>query len=322
MSLAAVFHQYGGPEVVRVKKVPRPVPKDNEVLVRIHAGTMNSGDVRMRACDPPIVRLFMGLFKPNRNILGVDMAGVVEAVGSKVTRFKVGDQVFGSATDERFGAHAEYKCMPESGVITHKPSNLSMEETASLFFGGNTALEFLEKKGKLKAGQRVLIYGASGAVGAYSVQFARHLGAEVHGVCSGKNAQMVRELGASRVFDYTQEDFSKSGIRYDIIFDTVGKSPFKESVESLKSGGRFLRAVHMSFGPVMAGIMTGIRTDKKVIGGVATETLENLERIRELAEQGALKPVIDRTYDLEEIVEAHRYVDSGRKRGSVVIKMD
>ena len=317
---AVVNTKYGPPEVLQLKEVEKPVPKDNEVLIKIYATTVNSGDVRLRKPDPFLARLYFGLLKPRIKILGVDLAGVIEAVGRNVTQFKVGDEVFGSSFNHGLAAYAQYKCLPEESVLTTKPSNLSFEEAVSVYFGAQASLHFL-RKGMIKQGSKVLIYGASGALGVYAVQLANYFGAEVSGVCSTSNTEMVKALGADSVIDYTKEEFSKSEKKYDIIFDTVGKSPFSGSVRSLGKNGYYLRAVHMSLGAIFKGLWTGITTGKKVIGGVAVENRDDIVYLKGLLEKEQIKPVIDRIYPLEEIVEAHRYVEKGHKKGSVVIKV-
>ena len=314
---AIVYESYGRPEVLQLKEVEKPTPKANEVLVRIYATAVNSGDVRMRKADPWAVRLMLGLIRPKIRILGVVLAGEIEAVGKDVTLFKEGDSVYGM-TGMSFGAYAEYKCLPEDGVLAIKPASLTYKEAAAIPFGGNTALHFL-RKAKIQAGQKVLIYGASGAVGTSAVQLAKYFGAEVTGVCSTANVAMVKSLGADKVIDYNKEDFSKNGEAYDIVFDTVGRSPFSGSLKSLKKNGYYLRVVHMSLSPVIRGLWTSLTSSKKVIGGVATEKAENLIFLNSLIEAAQLKPVIDRTYPIEEIVEAHEYVEKGHKKGNVMI---
>ena len=318
---AIVYEKYGTPEVLHVKEVEKPAPKDNEVLIRIYATPVTSGDVRLRKADPFLVRLFFGLTKPKTTILGVDLAGEIEEVGKDVKSFKRGDQVFGSAFDFGLGAYAEYKCLPEESVLALKPDNISYEEAAAIFFGAHTALHFL-KKGNIEKGQKVLIYGASGAIGTAAVQLARYFGAEVTGVCSTANLELVKSLGADNVIDYTREDFTKSGEIYDIIFDTLGKSPFGGSVRSLKKKGFYLRAVHMSPSPMLKGLWTSMTSSKKVIGGEAGEHKDDLIFLKELIEAGKLKPVIDKSYPMEEIAEAHRYVEQGHKKGNVVITLE
>ncbi len=317
---AVVYTKYGSPDVLKLKDVEKPTPKDNEVLIKNFATTVTSGDCRMRKADPFLVRLVNGLKRPKRTILGIDVAGEIEAVGKDVKLFKEGDNVFGS-TDLEFGAYAEYKCLSEEAVLTKKPANMTYEEAAAVFFGGHTAFHFL-RKGNIESGQKVLIYGASGALGTYAVQLAKYFGAEVTGVCSGTNLELVKSLGADKVIDYTKDDFSKSGETYDIIFDTVGKSSFSGCVRSLKKKGFYLRSVHMTMPPIVRGLWTGMTSQKKVIGGVASEHKEDLIFLKELVETGKIKPIIDRNYPLEKIVEAHRYVDKGHKKGNVVITLE
>ena len=315
---AIVYTKYGSPEVLQLKEIEKPSPKRNEVLVKIYATVVTSGDVRLRKADPFLVRLFFGLTKPKKPILGVDLSGVIESVGSDVKLFKEGDKVFGSAFDCGLGAYAEYKCLPEDTVLATKPENISYEESAAIFFGGHTALHYL-KKGNIEKGHKVLIYGASGAIGTYAVQLAKHFEAHVTGVCSTANLELIKSLGADKVIDYTKEDFTKSGETYDVIFDTVGKSPFSGSVKSLKKNGFYLRAVHILPSAIVQGLWTSMTSSKKVIGGVAVERKEDLIFLKQLVESGKIKPVIDRQYPLEEIVEAHRYVEKGHKKGNVVI---
>jgi NADPH:quinone reductase-like Zn-dependent oxidoreductase len=237
---AAVFTEYGPPDVLQIKDVAKPVPKDNEILVRIHATTVCAADYRIRKADPFIVRFVIGLWRPKKiHILGMEFAGTIESVGKAVTRFAAGDQVFG-ATGFKFGAHAEYACLPEDGTLAIKPVNMTLEEAAAVLFGGFTALHFL-RKAKIQAGQKVLIYGASGSVGTFAVQLAKHYGANVTGVCSTANLELVKSLGADEVVDYTREDFSKAGKIYDAVVDTVGKSGFSRSLKSLKRGGYYVQ---------------------------------------------------------------------------------
>ena len=314
---AIVYERYGPPEVLHLKEVEKPTPKANEVLIRIYATSVTSGDVRMRKADPWFVRLMLGLTRPKITILGVVLAGEIEAIGKDVTLFKEGDPVYGM-TIKHFGAYAEYKCLPEDGILGLKPVSLTYKEAAAMPFGDTTALHFL-RKAKIKAGQKILIYGASGAVGTSAVQLSKYFGAEVTGVCSTANVAMVKSLGADKVIDYTKEDFSKNGEVFDIIFDTVGRSPFSTSVKSLKKNGYYLRVVHMALSPVIRGLWISLTSGKKVIGGVANVKAENLVFLNNLIEAVQLKPVIDRTYPLEEIVEAHQYVEQGHKKGNVVI---
>ncbi len=321
---AIVCTKYGPPEVLQLKEVEKPTPEDNEVLIKIFATTVTSGDMRMRSFKvPPLpwlpMRIIMGFRGPRKKIFGTDLAGKIESVGKDVRLFKKGDQIFGSTGG--FGAHAEYVCLSEEEVLVTKPINMTYEEAAPVFFAGHTALHFL-RKGNIQSGQKVLIYGASGAVGTFAVQLARYFRAEVTGVCSTTNLEMVKSLGADKVIDYTKEDFTKSGETYDIIFDTVGKSPFSGCVKSLKKKGFYLRAVHMTLSPIVRGLWTSMTSSKKVIGGVASEHKEDLIFLKELIEAGKIKPVIDRRYPLEQIAEAHGYVEKGHKRGNVVITLE
>jgi NADPH:quinone reductase-like Zn-dependent oxidoreductase len=322
---AIVCPKYGPPEVLQLKEVAKPTPKNNEVLIRIFATTVSSGDMRIRSFKvPPLpwlpMRIMLGLRGPRKKILGFTLAGEIESVGKDVKLFKEGDQVF-AATGFGFGAHAEYKCLPEDGVLAIKPVNMTYEEAATIPFGGLVALHFL-KKGNIKKGQKVLIYGASGSLGTAAVQLAKYFGAVVTGVCSTTNLELVKSLGADKVIDYTQEDFTKSGQTYDVIFDTVGKSSFSGSIRSLKKKGFYLRAVHMELLPIVRGLWTSMTSSKKIIGGVASEKTEDLIFFKELIEARKFKPVIDRTYPLEQIAEAHRYVEKGHKKGNVVITVE
>jgi NADPH:quinone reductase-like Zn-dependent oxidoreductase len=317
---AIVCTGYGLPEVLQLTEVAKPTPKAKEILVRVHATTVTSGDCRVRSFTvPPLFwlpgRIALGFRKPRRPILGMEFSGEVEAIGKDVRRFKVGDQVFG-ATGHSFGAYAEYCCMPEDGVVAAKPASLTYVEAAAIPFGGRTALHFLWR-GNIQRGQRLLINGASGAVGVYAVQLGKYFGAEVTGVCSTANIAMVKSLGADEVIDYTSEDFVKNGKTYDIIFDAVGKTTFSECKSSLKEEGFYLHTVMML--PGLKGLLSSITTRKKVIGGTPSEHSTSLDFLRELIETGKIKPVIDRCYPLEQIAEAHRYVDEGHKKGNVAI---
>ncbi|HWR74330.1 MAG TPA: NAD(P)-dependent alcohol dehydrogenase [Bacteroidales bacterium] len=315
---AVVYSKYGSPDVLQLKEVEKPMPGNNEVLIKIYSTTVTSGDCRMRKADPFAVRFINGLTKPKKiTILGNELAGEIEAVGKNVKLFRTGDQVFGQA-GLSLGANAEYICLPEDGTLAIKPVNLSYEQASVIPFGGNTALHFL-LKGNIRRGQKVLIYGASGSLGTAAIQLAKYFGAEVTGVCSTANVELVKSLGADKVIDYTKEDFSRNGLSYDIIFDTTGKSPFSGCVNSLKRQGIYLRAVHMKLSSFVQGLWTSITSSKQVIGGVATERKENLVFLKELVEAGKIKPVIDRHYTLEQIAEAHKYVDKGHKKGNVAI---
>lgn len=320
---AAVHDRYGPPEVVAIRDMPKPEPLAGEVLIRVHATTVTSADWRARSLDMPrgfgaLGRLVFGVRGPRKRILGSEVAGVTESVGEGVTRFAVGDEVF-AFDGYGLGGHAEYKRMRETGPIARKPANLSFEEAAALSFGGTTALSFL-RRGRLQSGERVLVNGASGAVGSAVVQIARHLGAHVTAVCSGANADMVRSLGAQRVIDYTKEDFAASGESWDVIVDTVGTAPYARSRRALRDGGRLLLVLAPLSG-VLGAPWVSTTTGHKVVAGPAPARAEDLRTLAELAEQGAYRPFIDRRFRLDEIVEAHRLVDSGRKRGNVVVRV-
>jgi NADPH:quinone reductase-like Zn-dependent oxidoreductase len=315
---AAVYARYGPPEVLQLREVEKPVPQDNEVLIKIYATTVTSGDSRMRRADPFAVRLFNGLTIPKKiTVLGNELAGEIESIGQNVIEFSTGDQVFGQA-GLTLGANAEYICLPQDGALAIKPEKLTYEEAASIPFGGSTALHFL-RKGNIGSGQNVLIYGASGSLGTAAVQIARYFGAEVTGVCSTSNIALVKSLGATTVIDYTREDFTKNGQAYDIIFDTTGQSPFSGCLNSLTERGIYLRAVNLGLTPIIRGLWISNTSNRKVIGGIAVERKENINFLRELVEAGKLKPVIDRRYPLEKIAEAHAYVDKGHKKGNVTI---
>jgi NADPH:quinone reductase-like Zn-dependent oxidoreductase len=322
---AAVYTRYGPPEVVQIKNVEKPAPKDNEVLIRIHATTVCAADWRLRKADPFFIRFLNGLWKPKIDILGMEFAGKVESVGKAVTRFGVGDQVFGG-TGFKFGAHAEYACLPEHGALAIKPVNMTFEEAAAVLFGGISALHFL-RRAKIQAGQKVLIYGASGSVGTFAVQLAKHFGAHVTAVCSAANLELVKSLGADEVVDYTREDFSRAGRVYDIVFDTVGKSEFSRSLKSLKRGGFYVRVggsgrLLSILGGILGGMWVSITGAGKVISGMAAGAKADQSFLKGLIEAGKLRTVIDRRYSLDEIAEAHRYVEAGHKKGNVVIVLE
>ncbi|MBN2553905.1 MAG: NAD(P)-dependent alcohol dehydrogenase [Spirochaetales bacterium] len=296
---AVVYHKYGGPDVLQTRELDKPVPGDNEILVKVRATSVSSGDWRTRKADPFAVRLFSGLLRPKQPILGSVLSGEIEAVGTGVERFSEGEEIFAS-TGTKLGAHAEYVRLPEHGVVAGKPANLSHEEAAAIPFGALTALFFLRDKGSIQSGQKVLIYGASGAVGTAAVQLARCFGARVTGVCGPANRETVKTLGAGQVIDYSREDFAGRGELYDLIFDAVGKTSPSHCRKALAPNGRFV----------------------SVASGVADSRAEDLVLLKKLVEAGQLKPVIDRRYSFEQIAEAHRYVEKGHKTGSVVITLD
>ncbi len=314
---AIVYTKYGSPEVLELKEVAKPSHKDNEILVKLKATAVNSADLRLRRADPFAVRFFFGLTKPKINILGGVFSGEVEAIGKNVTLFKVGDQVFGS-TDMKFGAYAEYKCLPENGAFTLKPANMTHKEAAVIPFGGATALHFI-KKANIQSGQTWLINGASGAVGSAAVQIAKHFGAIVTGVCSTANIALVKSLGADRVIDYTKEDLSQSGKMYDVVFDTMNTIAFADSFNAVRGKGTLiLSAAGMK--EMMKGIWASVSSGKKIITGVTKETSADIAFLKELVETGKMRAVIDRSYKLAHTAEAHAYAETGRKKGNIAIE--
>ena len=317
---AIVCTKYGSPEVLQLKDVEKPTPKDNEVLIKIYASTVTSGDVRLRSFTwAPwfllLGRIMYGITKPRKAIPGNELAGEIESAGKDVTRFRKGEQVFGIIWETSFGlANAEYICLPEK-CLAPKPTNMTYEEAAAVPIGGLTALVLL-RKGKIQSGQKVLIVGASGSVGTFAVQLARYFGAEVTGVCSNTNIEMVKSLGAHKVIDYIKNDFTKNGQTYDIIFDAVMKTSFSQCKSSIIPGGVFIT---VDF-PLLTAFWTSIVGNRKVVFGIANR-IEDLTFLRELIKTGKLKSVIDRRYPLEQTAEAHRYVDRGHKKGNVVINV-
>lgn len=322
---AIIATGYGSPDVLQLQEVEKPVPKDQEVLIKIHATAVNSGDWRIRSLEVPpgfglFVRLAFGFSRPRQPILGVVLAGKVEAVGKDVKKFRAGDEVF-AMDGNKMGCHAEYKTMPEDGVIALKPGNLNFEEAAAITFGGMTAINYLRERAGIKKGDKVLVNGASGAVGIAAVQVAKYFGAQVAGVCSTANVEFVKSFGADKVFDYTREDFTKNGETYDIIMDNVGNAPYPRVKNSLKEGGRLLAVVAGL--PEMARIpWVALTSSKKVVAGPADERPEDLRFLAELAEAGQFRPAISCRYPLEQMAEAHRYVDTGHKQGNVVVTLE
>ena len=323
---AIVYERYGPPEVLHVKEVEKPFPKENEILVRIHATAVTAGDANMRGFTfvprgfGSLPRLMFGLRKPRKQILGLNMAGEVETVGDNVTLYRKGDQVFGS-TGSVFGAYAEYVCLPEDAVLAIKPSKATYEEACTYAFGAQTALHFLRNLGRITSGQKVLVHGASGSVGTFAVQLAKNFGAHVTGVCSTSNLDLVRSLGADSAIDYTREDFTQNREVYDAILDVTGKIPFSRLKGSLTENGVFL-AVEAGVPEFAQVLWRSILGGKKVKAGVGLANKKDLLFFKELMEAGKIKAVIDKVYPLEKAVDAHRHVDSGHKKGNVVITVE
>lgn len=315
---AAIYTQYGSPEVLQIKEVTEPTPKHNEIILRVKATAVNSGDWRLRKADPFAVRFIFGLIRPKINILGSVFSGEVESVGEDVKHFKVGDAVFGH-TNMSFGAYAEYICLPEAGSLALKPVNISHKEAAVIPFGGVTALHFI-KKATIQPGQKVLIVGASGAVGSAAIQLAKSFGATVTGVCSTSNIDWVKSIGADKVIDYTKEDFTQNDEIYDLIFDAVNTTSVARTLKSLtKNGIMILSAAGMS--EMLQGLWFSMTSNRKVMTGVINHKAADIVFLKELIEAGKFKPIIDRTYPLEQIAEAHTYVEKGHKKGNVAIEV-
>ncbi len=318
---AIVCTRYGPPEVLQLREVEKPIPKDNEVLIRIHAATVTKGDCELRSFNLPllwklILRIGFGIRAPRKKILGQELAGEIESVGNTVTMFKKGDQVFAN-TGLHLGAYAEYDCLPEKGLIATKPANMTYEEAAAVPVGGLHALQYL-KKANIQTGQKLLVIGAGGSIGTVAVQLAKYYGAEVTGVDSSGKLDMLRSIGADHAIDYTREDFTKNGEKYDVIFDTVGKSSYLGSMRSLKEKGIYLLG-NPGLSQMIRAPLTSRRSSKRVVGRMEPYRAEDLIFLKELIEDGKIRSVIDRRYPLEETVEAHRYVDTGQKTGNVVI---
>ncbi|MFI6430696.1 NAD(P)-dependent alcohol dehydrogenase [Rhodococcus oryzae] len=317
--MKAIIHtRFGGPEVLGLEQVRIPTPRDNEVLVKVHATTVTTAECKMRRGEPLWGRVILGLRRPRKKMrtLGLELAGEIETVGRDVHRFKPGDQVFGF-TGFDIGAYAEYKCLPDTASLALKPVTKTYEEAAAAVDGATTALFFLRDKAKVRAGQKVLVNGASGSVGTYAVQLGKSLGAEVTGVCGPKNLEMVKSLGADKVIDYTKEDFTENTAAYDVVFDTIGRNSFARCKGSLTENGCYLSTSGLKNN--LLSLWTSLWGGRKVITGMSIRKNDALEYVKKLIEADQLRIVIDRSYPLEQIVEAHRYVDTGHKRGNVVI---
>jgi NADPH:quinone reductase-like Zn-dependent oxidoreductase len=319
----ALTHKtFGSPDVLEFEEIPKPAPRAHELLIKVHATTVTSGDWRARTRKVPrgfglMAKLVFGFSKPRQPILGSELSGEIEAVGVAVRKFKVGDQVF-AFSGASMGCDVEYKCVPEDGAVAIKPTNLTYEEAAALSFGGTTALGFL-KRARIKSGDKVLINGASGGVGTAAVQLAKHFGAEVTGVCSTANLAMVKSIGADKTFDYTQDDFTQNGETYDLIVDTAGTAPFSRSKGSLKEGGRLLMVLG-TLPDMLQAPWVSMTSSKKVIAQPRWQ-VEDLRFLAGLAQTGEFRPVIDRRFPFARIADAHRYVDAGHKKGNVVVTM-
>lgn len=316
---AIIYKKYGSPDVLEPKEIKKPTPKDNEVLIKIYATSVTSADCLMRRGDTIISRLFLGLRKPRRKILGTELAGEIESLGKTVKMFKKGDQVYGF-TGFDLGAYAEYTCLPENGSLVLKPDNMNYNEAAAVVDGASTAFFFLKEKANIKSEQKVLIIGASGSIGTFAVQIAKYFGADVTGVCSTVNKELVKSLGADEVIDYNKYDFTKNGEKYDIIFDTVGKSSFSHCKDSLNKRGQYL----LTNGGLKYRFLsswTSLTGGKKIISAMSIEKTEALIFIKKLIEAGKIKLLVDRIYPLEKIASAHSYVEKGHKKGNVVIKV-
>ncbi|MFF2755200.1 NAD(P)-dependent alcohol dehydrogenase [Psychrobacillus sp. NPDC058041] len=321
---AIVYTRYGPPDVLELKQLEKPIPKENEILVKVKATTVTVADIRTRSFTVPPAfwlpaRITLGLRRPKKEILGMELAGEVELVGKSVKKFNPGDQIFASSL-AGFGAYAEYKCLEEDGPVAIKPCNITYGEAAAIPIGARTALYFLRKAG-IKSGQSILVYGASGSVGSYAVQIAKHFGANVTGVCSYNNLELVKSLGADKVIDYTAEDFSSTDETYDIIFEAVNKSSFSACMKLLKNNGTYINVTEPL--PSVQMLWTKLTSSKKLLlSRNSPETSEALNFLKELVEMGKIRAVIDRYYSFDEIVEAHRYVEKGHKRGNVVINVE
>lgn len=321
---AYTYSRYGPPEVLERAELPTPTPKTNEVLIRVYATTVSAGDWRARSLTMPagmglIGRLVFGVFGPRKPVLGTEFSGVVETIGTDVTLFQPGDAVIGFP-GAGFGAHAQYIVMPADGKIVKKPDTVSFEAAAAIPFGATTAYDFLVNKGKIQAGERVLINGASGSVGSACVQLAKHLGAEVTGVCSAGNTELVRKIGADHVIDYTSQDFTTQGPKYDVVVDTVGSVPWSRARHALVPKGRMLLIAGSTSDMILGGLKARLQ-GKRLVGGVASESIDILRKAVGLVEDGHLQPVIDRCFGFSQMIAAHAHVDTGHKKGNVVVTL-
>jgi len=316
---AIAWTKYGEPDVLKIIEIKKPIPRESEVLIKIHSSTVTTGDARLRSFKVPIgfwlpTRLAFGFFKPRKTIPGMDFSGEVESIGKDVTLLNVGDKVYGTS-GMHLGTNAEFICLPEKAALIKKPNEIDYDDAVAILFGGQTAIHFLKEKAKLGIGQNILINGASGAVGTASIQLAKYLGAEVTGICSTTNIELIKSLGANKTIDYTKENIEKTEEVYDVILDTVGNFPLSRCKHLLKKQGRLIS--------INSGLLTNLLAifKKNLICGIAGESKESIEFLKKLALTGNIKPVIDRVYPLEKIIEAHRYVDKGHKKGNVVISI-
>ncbi len=321
---AILCTSYGPPEVLQIKEIEKPVPNDNEILIKVHTTTVTAGDVRVRRFDVPVlfwlpIRLALGVKRPKQPVLGVEYAGEVEVAGKDIKKFKIGDRVFGSTPWMKFGCYAEYIIQTEDGIISEIPESLRYEDVASVPFMGIGALYFIQKA-NIRKGQKMLIYGASGAVGTYAVQLAKYFEAEVTAVCSTANQELVKSLGADKTVDYTKEDFSKNSEKYDIFFDAVGKCPFSKAIKSVKKYGIYITA-DRGLVETVQGALVNLTGNKKVIAGTASPKIGDIDFLKKRIAEDKLKTVIDKIFPFEELVEAHRYVDQGHKKGNVIISV-
>jgi NADPH:quinone reductase-like Zn-dependent oxidoreductase len=322
---AYTYNEYGSPDVLNYVELSTPTPKANEVVIRVYATTVSAGDWRARSLTVPagmglIARLVFGFNRPRKPVLGTELSGVVEAIGADVTTFQPGDAVIGFP-GAGFGAHAEYITMPADGKVVRKPETLNFEEAAAIPFGATTAYDFLINKGKLRAGERVLINGASGSVGSACVQLAKHFGAEVTGICSATNADLVRSIGADHVIDYNTQDFTKEGPQYDMVVDTVDTAPWDRARHALVPNGRMLLIAGSTSDMILGWLKARLR-GKRLIGGVASESVDILRKVVDLAAAGDFHPVIDRSFDFSQMIAAHTHVDTGHKKGNVVVTVN